>query len=395
MRRVWALASKDVLETRRDKMAAIFTIVMPIAFTVFLGLILGGGESRYPIVITNQDHGIAARQLVSELRHSKVVSVEMVTRVQVNEKVDQDNAVAGLIIPSGYSRALARNRRARLIVVRKSGSAAALSVVQQIRAASGRDVIRTRATTAALAGAGYGVPASAGAGRAATVAAAISVGKSLAHPALTTRTLYSGSGNEIPSGFDLTSPGMIVNFILFGISTAGIALIIERRQGTLQRLLTTRATKAELIGGKIGGMMTVTFAQQVVLILAGALLGVAYFNSPVALVLVMIALSAMVSCLGLLLATLFKSEPALISATVMISMAMAAMSGGWFPLEITGPTFSAVGHALPTAWVIDAFRGISLKDWGVGQVLPAVGVAFAWAAGFFALGVWRFRAIAR
>jgi ABC-2 type transport system permease protein len=393
MRRVWTLASKDVLETRRDKMAAIFTILMPLAFTVFLGLILGGGESRYPLAVSDQDHGAAARQLVSELKRSEVVSVEMVTRSEVNSRVDADKAVAGLVIPSGYSQDLSENVKARLIVVRKSGSTAAMSALQEIRAASTGQAIQARATVAALFGAGY-LPARP-TSDAGTKAAGVAVRASLAHPSLTTRTVYSGSSNEVPSGFDLTSPGMIVNFILFSVSTAGIALIMERREGTLQRLFTTRATKAELIGGKIGGMMTITFAQQIVLILVGALLGVAYFNSPVALVLVMIGLSAMVSCLGLLLATLFKSEPALISATVMISMAMAAMSGGWFPLEITGPTFSAVGHALPTAWIIDAFRGISLKDWGVAQVLPAVGVAFAWAAGFFALGVWRFRSIAR
>jgi hypothetical protein len=69
------------------------------------------------------------------------------------------------------------------------------------------------------------------------------------------------------------------------------------------------------------------------------------------------------------------------------------MSGGWFPLEITGPTFSAIGHALPTAWILDAMRGIILKDYGVADVLPAVGYAFAWAAGLFLIGVWRFRTV--
>ena len=36
-------------------------------------------------------------------------------------------------------------------------------------------------------------------------------------------------------------------------------------------------------------------------------------------------------------------------------------------------------------------QGVYLKGYGVVQVLPAVGYAFAWAVGFFLIGVWRFR----
>lgn len=392
MRRIWAIAAKDLLETRRDRTSAIFTVIMPVAFTVFLGLLVGGDESRLPLAISNQDPGAAGRQLVRTLERSDVVMVEIVPRAHVNGRVDRDDAVAGLIIPRDYSQKLRQNERASLIFVRKSGSTAALSVAQEVRAAASRQALQTRATSAALEGAG--AQADPG-GDGSRVKAAAAVRASLAAPTLTTRTVFSGESQEIPTGFDHTSPGMIVNFVLFSILTAGVALIYERRQGTLQRLLTTRATRGELIGGKMTGMMMLTFAQQVILVAVGSLLGVAYFSAPVALLLVMIGLSALVSCIGLLLASLFNTEAALVSASVMVSMAMAAMSGGWFPLEITGPTFSAIGHALPTAWIIDAFRGIAAKGWGVADVLPAVGVAFAWAAGFLALGVWRFRSVTK
>jgi ABC-2 type transport system permease protein len=393
VRRVWALAGKDLLETRRDKLAGVFTLVMPLAFTLFLGLLFNGAESRYPLAVTNQDTGgSAARQLVAELRTSKVVKVEVVPRKAVDRRVDDQKAVAGLIIPAGYSAAIASGQTARLEFVRVAGSSAAQSAEQEIRVIAARQASEQRAAQAAVAAVEKEFPQAGGyAGISEEARRAASA--SLADPALTVRAVQSGSSaGEVPSGFDLTSPGMIVNFILFSIMTAGVALIMERRSGTLQRLLTTRASKGQLIGGKILGMFILTFLQQTILVVVGALVfKVGYFDDPAALLLVMISLSALVSCLGLLLATLFNSEQALIAASVMISMAWAAMSGGWFPLEITGPTFSAIGHALPTAWILDAFRGISIRGWGVPEVLPAVGYAFAWAAGFFALGVWRFR----
>ena len=72
-------------------------------------------------------------------------------------------------------------------------------------------------------------------------------------------------------------------------------------------------------------------------------------------------------------------------------MSVSALSGAWFPLEITGAGFQFVGHLLPTAWILDGLRGIIVQGFGVADVLPAFGVALAWSAGLFALAVWRFR----
>ena len=185
---------------------------------------------------------------------------------------------------------------------------------------------------------------------------------------------------------------MMVNFILFSLMTAGIALIVERQNGTLQRLMTTRLRRWELIGGKAAGMFLLTFVQQILLIgVAQLFFGVDYLRDPAALLLMMVSLSLVASTLGLLLASVLKSEQALIATTVLASMAIAAMSGAWFPLEITGSTFQTVGHLLPTAWILDGLRGIVVRGFRVSDVLPAFGVAVAWAAGFFVLAIWRFR----
>ena len=95
----------------------------------------------------------------------------------------------------------------------------------------------------------------------------------------------------------------------------------------------------------------------------------------------MVSLSLVASTLGLLLASVLKSEQALIATTVLVSMAVAALSGAWFPLEITGPAFQTVGHLLPTAWILDGLRGIVVRGFDVADVLPAFAVSVAWAGG--------------
>jgi ABC-2 type transport system permease protein len=219
------------------------------------------------------------------------------------------------------------------------------------------------------------------------------IARALASPAAGTRIVEAGTAaGQTPSGFVLSSPGMMLNFILFSLVTAGTALIVERQNGTLQRLMTTRLRRRQLIGGKAAGMFLLTFAQQAILIaVAQIFFGVDYLRDPAALLVMMVSLSLVASTLGLLLAALMKSEPALMATTVLVSMAVAALSGAWFPLEVTGQAFQSAGHLLPTAWILDGLRGIVVRGFDVADVLPAFAYSAAWAAGLFALAVWRFR----
>jgi ABC-2 type transport system permease protein len=179
---------------------------------------------------------------------------------------------------------------------------------------------------------------------------------------------------------------------MFSLMTAGMAVIMERKNGTLRRLMTTRVRRWELIAGKMAGMFVLTFLQQILLIGVGQLFfGVDYLNDPAALLLMMVALSLVASSLGLLLASLLSSEQALVAAIVITSMSVSALSGAWFPLEITGEAFQTVGHLLPTAWILDGLRGIVAQGYGVEDVLAAFVIALAWAAGLFAAAVARFR----
>ena len=398
MKRIWTLASKDLLETRRDRLALLFTVIMPLAFTTFFGLMFGGGSDRLPLAIVNADSGAPAMQLVSALAQSGVVKTEAMTIAAAEKAVDDNKVAAALEIPAGFSAALAAGRPAALTMVSVAGSTGAQTVQTEVMALAGRLAAGERAAQAAVAVAGTPPGSDPAVGEQALKDAALLMARplaaqSLAHPVATVKVVQAGmAAGQIPTGFVLSSPGMLVNFILFSLLTAGIALIQERRNFTLLRLMTTRVRRWELIAGKAVGMFALTFVQQIILMGAGQLLfGVDYLRDPAALLLMMVALSLFASTLGLLLAAVLTSEQAMVATTVIVSMSLAALSGAWFPLEITGPAFQAVGHLLPTAWILDGLRGIIVRGFGVADVLPAFGVALAWSTALFVLAVWRFR----
>jgi ABC-2 type transport system permease protein len=399
--RILTLARKDLLETRRDRLSALFIIVMPLAFTAFFGALFGGGSDRLPLALHDADGGPQARQVVAALQGSDAVRVVRKSAAEFEPWMADGRAAAGLLIPAGFSEAVAAGEPAELTIVSTPGSSGAFAVSNEVKTAAGRIAAASRAALVGVdAAAAYALQASRGPGvtretwsEEALPAARAVAAQAMDHPAVTIKAVQAGAAaGQIPGGFVLSSPGMMVNFIMFSLTTAGIALIVERRNGTLQRLMTTRVRRSEMIAGKIAGMFALTFLQQILLIAVGQFVfGVDYLRDPAALLLMMIALSLVASSLGLLLASVLTSEQALIAAVVITSMCVSAMSGAWFPLEITGPAFAFVGHLLPTAWILDGLRGIIVRGFGVADVLPAFGVALAWSAGFFAVAVWRFR----
>lgn len=397
MKYAFILARKDLLQTVRDKLSFIFILAMPLLFTMFFGLLFGGGSDRLPLALSNADRGAAATQLVAALLESDVVKVTLEDRDNAEKDVDESRAAAALLIPKGYSADVAAGRKAALTVVATEGSSGAATAASEIRSLAGRQVAVELAARAAAEAVWTtrSMPSGAWEG---VVAADMAVARpaaaaALAHPAATLAAVEAGAaGGQVPTGFVLSSPGMMINFIMFSLTTAGVALILERRNGTLRRLMTTRVRRWELIAGKAAGMFLLTFCQQIVLIAVGQFaFGVDYLRDPAALLVMMVSLSLVASTLGLLLAAVLKSEQALIATSVIVSMTVSALSGAWFPLEITGPAFQFVGHLLPTAWILDGLRGIVVRGFGVADVLPALAVSVVWAAGFFVLAVWRFR----
>ena len=397
MSRVLTLARKDLLETRRDRLALLFTLIMPLAFTAFFGIMFGGGSDRLPLAVWSGDAGPAAQKLLAAVQDSDVVVVHRMTQAEAEQAVADNKMAAALEIPDGFSAAVAAGEPATVTVVGTPGSSAAQTVQTAVTELAGLVVAGEQAAQAAVDAVGPGQAQGDATPEqlreAALLMARPLAAQALAFPAAAVKVVQAGSAaGQIPTGFELSSPGMLINFILFSLMTAGIALIEERKNFTLQRLVTTRVRRWELIAGKFLGMFALTFVQQIILIAVGQFaFGVDYLSDPAALLMMMVALSCVASAMGMLVAAVMTSEQALIATVVLTSMAVAALSGAWFPLEIAGSGFQFVGHLLPTSWILDGMRGIVMRGFDAADVLPAFAFSLAWAVGLFALAVWRFR----
>ena len=392
MRRLWYITTKDLLETRRDRLAALFTIVLPVIFTVFLGLLIGGGGPQsLPLAVANADQGAVSQELVALLQKSPVLDLKTYDAAAVDKAVQDQKVAAGLLIPAGFSAGLEAGSSVTVTVVRVQTSSGAQSAAEAIQTAVGSLTAEFLAakTAAAQVSAATGKPVDA-----ALAAAAGQLAKSsLAAPVVTVDVVDSGTAaGQHPGGFKQSSPGELVNWILFSLLTIATGIVTERRMGSMRRLASVGVSKSTILGGKTLAMVIITLIQQVLLILLGQYaFNVDYFRGPLALILVMISLSCLAASLGLLISALFRTEQAVIATTVISAMLLAALGGAWVPLDVASAGFSRFAHLLPTSWVIDSFHGIILKGWGVTEVLGPIGIVWAWVVVLAALAVWRFR----
>ena len=107
MRGVWLLARNDLKLTARDRAAAFWMLIMPIAMMWLFGSIGGGGSNaptQISLGIVNHDSGGLSAALIEELQDDAVRIREMTPEAYAVA----EGRVRTLIVPAGFTdRALA------------------------------------------------------------------------------------------------------------------------------------------------------------------------------------------------------------------------------------------------------------------------------------------------
>jgi len=403
--RVIDLALKDLLQIVRDRRSAFFLGVMPILFTFFFGLIFGssaGGDSRLPMGFVSHDgDGAVSTSLHSLLEASNAIRPVLLEGDEADsaaESVREGDLAGAVIVPAGFSERTLAGEEPRLTVIVDQNTLAGQTVSNAVQAAVTRllGAVETAQLSAEAFEARSGFESEAARQDYLDEALALA-SEAWRQPPLTVTVEQAVApaeeGAELsPNVYSQSSPGMIVQFVVFGLNTSAMVLVLERKSRTLQRMLTTPITRTQVIAGHVLAMFLVVLLQQALLVAVGQLaFGVDYMREPLAILLVMVTLAFWVASLGLLIGAASKNEDQVIMWALMAMFVFSALGGAWFPLDITGQAFATIGHLTPTAWAMDGFQNIVQRGLGLSSVLLPAGILLAYAVAFFGLAVWRFR----
>ncbi len=397
--RIFDLALKDLSQMLRDKRSLFFLVAMPIVFTLFMGFAYKSGEknaasadNRIPLGWVNNDPGgLLSQQLFTMLSDSDSVSVVELAPEAMDASVRKGTVAGALIVPAGYSAQAAAGNDPQLTLVADLNSPQGQSLFNLLRTPvtqlmSSVEIARLSVETVGSA-AEYEP----------SFSAAAQAWAKIDNTGLVQVQMAAGQPEESwygDSPYNQASPGILVMFAIFGLMVSGQTLVQERKSRTLQRMMTTSMRAWQIVAGHLLAMFAVVFFQEILLVVFGQLaLGVNYAREPLGTLAVSIGLGLWLAASGLLIGVLAKNDSQVVLFSLVAMFIFSALGGLWFPLEASSGAFAAIGKAMPSAWAMDGYQNILIRGLGLSSVLVPTGILLAYALGFFALAVWRFRKI--
>jgi ABC-2 type transport system permease protein len=408
--RVIQIALKDVRQVLADPRVLLFVVAMPLVFTLFMGFAYRSGESRdsaaaaetrIPLGWVNRDDGgLLATALQEWLSASDAVRVVDLaaeaagaqTEDAVSKAIKSGEIAGALLVPAGFSAQAASGEQPQLTLIADTGSADGRALQQYLRGPLGR--LYSASEIARLAAEQTGDEA----------AYAPALGIALSHWASTDRAPLVRLERAVGEGdtgsaswfgdnpYNQASPGILVQFAIMSLVGSSIVLLEERKGRTLERLMTTSLSRGQILAGHGLGMFTLTLLQILMLVVFGQLLlGVHYLREPLATALVSVVLAMWIAGMGLVIGVLARDDSQVVLFALMAMFIFSALGGTWFPLELAGGAFAAIGRVMPSAQAMAGYQNILMRGLGMGSVVTPVLALLAWALGFGALGWWFFQ----
>ena len=400
---IWNIANKDLLQIFHDRRTLFFLILMPVIFTVFLGLLMSGNgttsQSQLSLGIVDLDQGsVLSEALNQSLQSSARLHLVEVGSQEVNQAHNQVSAgtFSGLLtIPQGFSSQVLNGSVIPVSLTIDPNNPNGRALEAEVSATLAR--VNAMVETARISASQFASlqPFSSQAAMVAYLSQAVTVAStSWKNAPLSLAAVTAGNAKPASNPYSQSSPGMIVQFSIYGLMFAGGILVTERNNHTHERLLTMPVAGWEIIAGHVVSTFLVILAQETLLIAFGQLIfKVDYLSEPAATLLMMVAVAIWGASLGLLIGVVSKHEEHVVLWSLVAMFLLAGMGGAWFPLDVTGQTFSTIGHLLPSAWAMDGFQNIILRGLGFPSVLLPAGLLLAYTGLFFGIAIWRMRKV--
>lgn len=396
--RILDLALKDLSQMFRDKRSLLFLVAMPLIFTFFMGFAYrrsvegnANADTRIPLAVVDPEpDALLNKMLVARLDLSKDIRIELMKEADAMNALYKGKVAGVLVIPQGFSEQATAGKEAQLKLIAESTSAQGQSLYQLLRVPVSQ--LLSAVEIARISAEVQNNPSDY------SPAFELAWSKwdlNWRMPLVKTELAVGNQKNEDWTGgnpYNQASPGILVQFAIFGLVTSAQILVQEKKTRTLQRLITTAMKPWEIVAGHMLAMLTITFLQTAMLVLFGQwVLKVDYLREPLAVLLIALTLGLWISSMGLLIGVVAKEEQQVILYAMIAMFLFSALGGTWFPLESSSGAFATIGRLTPSAWAMNGLQNILIRGLGLESVWLAIGILCAYALFFFVVAVWRFR----
>lgn len=371
LRRTWAVARKEVLHVLRDPRSLGMGVALPVFLLCLFGWALTLDVDRVPLIVWDQSGTPASRDLGAAFTGSRYFSLagSAVSYAQIDEAIDRREALAALVIPPEFGRALSAGRPVRVQLILDGSDANTAQIAANYAEAVVRDFSQD-AVLERVRRSGRRAPE--------------------APLEVRARVWF----NEDLASRNFIVPGLIaVIMMVIAALLTSLTVAREWERGNMEQLISTPLKGSELVLGKLApyfaiGMLDMTIA---------ALMGVFLFDVPLRGSLVLLFGMAAVFLLGALslgmLFSIVTRSQLMASQLAMIMTFLPAflLSGLMYAIANMPAPLRLVTYLIPARYFIFLLKGIYLKGVGLEVLWLEALLLLAFGALMVTLAIRKFR----
>lgn len=347
LRRILAIAHKEVLHVVRDPRSLYLALGMPIVLLVIFGFGVSFDMEHLPVAVIDEDRSELSRAFIARVFASgelELIDVPNLDATHASGVFERREAIGVLIVPQGFGENVSRGRA---------------ETVQLLL-----DGVDPNTATQTLAKADAVVRAAG-----AVLARGASSTPMRAPVDMRVRTWFNPQSR---SALFLV-PGLTAYILaIVSVLLTSLTLAREFERGSMQQLFATPVARFEIVIGKLLPYLGLGAVAVLMVLTAGAWV----FDVPVRGSIAALALSSLLFLIGMLAQGLLVS---IIARTQMVATQMATMtsmlpsmllSGFMFPIENMPLPLRVISNVVPARYYIHALRGILLRGNTLAEVAP-------------------------
>lgn len=380
MKKILLIGWKDVKLAFRDRTALILMLLAPFVLTLGMGLVTGSlgtsnpnVVSNIPVVLVNQDENTLGNTLVEVFQSEKLQDLFTVTKLDDPEaaiaEVTADRTAAAVIIPAGFTESLMASQgsssgsdavKIQLIAnpTRPTNAGIVQTIVSSFLSQVEIGRVGAEVTISQLLDQGLIQPQDAPA-----LAQKIGTGQAIlaeSQQAIQIKGVTSAGESVEFNVLGYLAPGYALLFLMYTATNAGRNILVEKREGTLPRLLVSPTTASQVLSGKMVGSYITGALQMLILILASTILFQLQWGDPLAvLVLVLAAVFGAVGW-GMLISAIIRTPGQATTIGSALMLTFGILGGSFFDLGALPDWIRVISSITPNYWGQNGFLSLTL-----------------------------------
>jgi ABC-2 type transport system permease protein len=346
MRKIWAIALKELRQIVRDRRRLIILVFMPAFLLLLYGYALNFDIRDVRLAVKDQDRSTQSRELISAFVNSGYF--DLVAVVESDEEIvrliDTNAVRAALVVPPNFGRHASTGRRTSVQVILNGDNANTATTVMGYAL-----------TLVSSVSAQYEVEARLASGEPALRGPALQI-----EP----RVWYNP---ELRSALFLV-PGLIAYILMItAVVSTALSIVREKEMGTMEQVrMSPIGPFAYVVGKTVPYFVLSLLSCMGIVLLAMALFGLPMRGSWMLLVVAVSLFLVGTLALGLLISTLAETQQVAFQLALLMSYLPTLMLSGFiFPISSMPAFLQVVTYIVPARYFLVALRGIVLKGVGL------------------------------